>query len=50
MKKDVTITLKGVQQVDRERNETDLITGANFTTGKAGGFKNAMEETDEPGL
>ena len=42
MKKDVTITLKGVQQIDRERNETELITGATFSTVKGGGFKIAF--------
>lgn len=50
MKKDVTITLKGVQQVDRERSETELITGATFSTVKGGGFKIAYDETEATGF
>lgn len=50
MKKEVTMTLKGIQNMNGERSESEIITNAVFSTVKNGGFKIVYEESEATGF
>lgn len=50
MKKSVLVTLKSIQSDDRNKNETELITEAEFETLKGGGFRISYAESDATGF
>lgn len=50
MKKDVLITLRSIQSVGEDSNETEIITEGTFSTLKNGGFRIIYNESEATGF